>query len=186
MVGTRLWFLLVLLWLLPAPVFALSLDAPEQTGVAMLLGSSYDPQPTYRVAQLSLMALYDYEQIWSHRAPEPLRFKLEGNLGLADGPQTRLLASANFFALYYLRGLQGAGLTPYLEAGAGLVYADFQVEGQASRLNFNPQAGIGAAWQDDAGRSWYGALRAYHISNGGLWSANRGLNAVVLQLGRDF
>ncbi len=43
------------------------------------------------------MALYDYEQIFAHRAPEALRFKLEANLGLADDSDPRLLASINFF-----------------------------------------------------------------------------------------
>jgi lipid A 3-O-deacylase len=170
----------------PQPAGAFSLEHPEKAGVAVLLGSSYDPQPTYRIVQVSWDAIYDYERIMHHPAPEPLRFKLAGNLGFVSGDAPRLLASVNFFALYYLRALQTRTWSPYLEAGAGLVYGDFQVAGQAFRVNFNPQAGVGTEWQDSQGQLWYGGLRAYHISNGNLHRDNRGLNGVVLQLGRYF
>ncbi len=178
----RILPVLCLLCLVAGPARAFSLAQPQQRGVALMLGSSYDPSPTIPFTQLSLMALYDYEQIFPHAAPEPLRFKLEGNLGLADDEGARLLVSGNFLALYYLNGLRSGRLRPYLEAGVGLVYSDFQVDGQGLRINFNPQAGIGSEWQA-GGRSWYGALRAWHISNGHLYRNNRGINAVLLQLG---
>lgn len=171
---------------LPEPAAAFSLKNPEQTGGAIILGSSYDPQPDFGFVQLSLMALYDYEQIMPHRAPEPLRFKLEGSLGLADDSERRLLTSVNIFALYYLKAFESVHLRPYVEAGAGIVYSDFQVDGQGLRFNFNPQAGIGTEWQMMDGRRGYGALRAYHISNGNLHSDNRGINAVTFQLGVYF
>ncbi|NOQ50978.1 MAG: acyloxyacyl hydrolase [Desulfuromonadaceae bacterium] len=171
---------------LPETARAFSLKNPEQAGVAINLGSSYDPQPTFRFAQLSLMALYDYEQIMPHPAPEPLRFKLEGSLGLADDSEQHLLASANFFALYYLRNLENGHFRPYVEAGVGVAYGDFQVDGQGLRFNFNPQAGIGAEWQTQGSQRCYGALRAYHISNGNLHRDNRGINAVALQIGIFF
>jgi len=165
---------------------AFSLQNPEQTGMAMVLGSSYDPEPTFGFSQLSLMALYDYEQIMPHQSPDALRFKLEGNIGLADDSRPRLLASANFFALYYLRGLETKTFRPYVEAGAGVVYSDFQVAGQGLRFNFNPQAGIGSEWRSADGSRWYGAARAYHLSNSELHRDNQGINAVTLQLGRFF
>jgi lipid A 3-O-deacylase len=170
----------------PETANAFSLRDPEQTGGAIIFGSSYDPQPKFVIVQLSLMALYDYEKIMPHRAPEPLRFKLEGSLGLADVSGQRLLASVNILALYYLRSLEGDHFRPYVEAGVGVVYSDFQVEGQGLRVNFNPQAGIGTEWQVPGGQRWYGALRAYHISNGHLHRDNRGINAVTLQLGLYF
>lgn len=171
---------------LPELAGAFSLKSPEQTGGAIILGSSYDPQPNFGFVQLSLMALYDYEQIMPHRAPEPLRFKLEGSLGLAGESDRRLLTSVNMFALYYLRNLEDGHLRPYVEAGVGVVYSDFQVDGQGLRFNFNPQAGIGTEWQMLGGRRGYGALRAYHISNGNLHRDNRGINAVTFQLGFYF
>lgn len=185
----RSWILVSLLLgivLLPGNAAALTFEHPQRTGMALMLGSSYDPQPTIPFVQFSLMALYDYEQIFANPAPEALRFKLEGNLGLAEKERPRLLMSVNFFALYYLDGLRSRHLRPYLEAGAGLVYNDFQVDGQGLRINFNPQAGIGTEWKTDGGRSYYGALRAYHISNGHLYHANRGINALLLQLGVHF
>ena len=165
---------------------AFSLENPQKRGMAVVLGSSYDPSPTFRFVQLSVMALYDYEQIMPHRAPDALRFKLEGNIGLADDSEPRLLASANFFALYYLKSLQTHLLSPYVEAGAGLVYSDFQVKDQGLRINFNPQIGIGAEWIGMDGRSYYGAIRAWHLSNSGLHKDNRGINAVTMQFGVHF
>ncbi len=182
----RLMSALLLFLCLCSGAAAFSLDHPQARGVAVNLGSSYDPEPTFGFTQLSLMALYDYEQIWNHAAPEALRFKFEGSLGGADDSQARLLASANIFALYYLEQLRTAHLQPYVEAGIGLVYDDFQVEGQGLRINFNPQAGIGVEVKDLAGHDWYTALRGYHISNGHLHHENRGINAVMLQLGLMF
>jgi len=183
------WFLCVVAVFsvcLPGRLNAFSLETPEQTGVAVVLGSSYDPAPTFEFAQLNITAIYDYEQIMPHRAPEPLRFKIEGNFGLADNSQKRLLASANFLALYYLRRLETKSFRPYIEGGAGIVYSDFQVKGQGLRLNFNPQAGIGTEWQSASTARWYSAVRAYHISNGGLHRDNRGINAVTWMLGIFF
>ena len=171
---------------LPDAAFAFSLENPEQTGIALNLGSSYDPDPTFRFAQLSLMALYDYEQIMSHPAPEALRFKIEGSVGAADVSSNRAMVALNIFALYYLSGLSHGDFKPYVEAGIGIAYNDFQVEGQGVRFNFNPQAGIGTEWQMFGAQHWYSALRAYHLSNGNLHSDNRGINGVLFQVGVSF
>ncbi|HEY5672133.1 MAG TPA: acyloxyacyl hydrolase [Malonomonas sp.] len=172
--------------LLPETARAFSLQHPQQTGIAVNLGSSYSPQPTFRYAQLSYLALYDYEQIMPHAAPEPLRVKLEASLGVADDSRLRTLGSLNFFAFYYLRNLSRGSFEPYVEAGAGVAFSDFQVDGQGLRFNFNPQAGIGAEWQADSGQRWFSALRGQHISNSGLHRDNRGINAVAMQLGIYF
>ena len=182
--------ILALLWGLSvygvAEGFALDLRKPQQRGVGIVVGSSYDPSPAIGFAFLSGMAVYDYEQIMSHAAPEALRFKFEGNIGLSDQTHPRLLASGNIFAMYYLRGLANGRLRPYIEGGIGLIYTDFQVKDQGLRLNFNPQAGIGAEWHTRGGTSWYTALRAWHVSNSDLHRDNRGINGVVLQCGRIF
>ncbi len=178
--------LLALCLLAPFPVGAVSLDQPQHLGLAMVYGTSYAPQPAFRIGQLSLMALYDYEQIMPHPAPEPLRFKIEGSVGFADPAGKKLLVSANIFALYYLRNLETRTLSPYVEGGIGLVYSDFQVEGQGLRLNFNPQAGIGSEWLSSNKVRWYAAFRGYHLSNGNLYHENHGINAFTLQVGRYF
>lgn len=178
---------LCLLWIVPLlsarQSFAFDLTSPEQTGIAAIIGSTYDPAPNFSFSQISLMALYDYEQIMPHPAPDPLRFKLEGSLGLTDHQGKRFIGSVNFFAHYTLERFETAIFRPYVEAGAGLVYGDFQVKNQGLRINFNPQAGIGSEMTTRTGQRYYGAIRAYHISNGGLNKDNRGLNGVIVQLG---
>jgi len=181
--GWVLCIVTVLTLFLAGKADAFSLKNPEQTGAAVVLGSSYDPDPTFEFAQLSLTAIYDYEQIMPHPAPESLRFKLEGNAGLANISGKRLLISANFLALYYLSRLKTKSFRPYIEGGAGIVYSDFQVKGQGLRLNFNPQAGIGTEWQPPGGSRWYSAVRGYHISNSHLHRDNRGINAVTWMVG---
>jgi lipid A 3-O-deacylase len=178
-------FILILLSF-PGLANAFSLQNPEQAGCSIILGSSYDPKPNLGFVQLSLMVLYDYEQIMPHRAPEPLRFKLEGSLGLADDTERRLLTSVNIFALYYLGDMKNNYFRPYVEAGVGVAYSDFQVDGQGLRFNFNPQAGIGTEWQLQRGQRCYGALRVYHLSNSNLHRDNRGVNAFTFQLGLYF
>ena len=180
-----LLLLLVGALLLPCRGYAFSLADPEHTGAAVNLGYSYDPKPESGFVQLSLMALYDYEQIMPNPAPEPLRFKFEGSLGVADASRRRAIGSLNFFALYYLEALQTAKIHPYVEGGAGIIYTDYQVRGQGLRINFNPQAGIGSEFRL-GDRLWYGALRAHHLSNSHLYRKNRGINSLMLQFGFYF
>lgn len=167
-------------------IHAFSLTSPEKTGIAIGGGSSYDPEPTFGFLQLSLSAIYDYEEIMPHGAPDPLKFKFELNLGGADYSGTRLLTSFNFYALYYFYGYGTPTFTPYIEGGAGIVYSDFQVEGQGLRVNFNPQAGIGCEWRPAPDHTLFTAVHAYHISNGNLDDDNRGINGVLLQFGYYF
>jgi len=159
---------------------------PDRYGAALGLGKSYDPHGHIAFALVSGFALFDYDRVWPHRAPEPLRFKVEGSLGVADWPEARAMASAGILALYYLDGLAAGRWRPYAEAGVGLVYTDFRVKGQGLRLNFNPQAGIGAEVRTGAGPPWLLALRGHHVSNGGIDDENRGINSVLIQVGRFF
>lgn len=174
-------FLLAIL--LPGALAAAEDTVPTRIGAGVVLGYSYDPDPQGFV-QGHLCALFDYDAVWPHRAPAPLRFKLEASAGVADRDEPRALVSANMLALYYLDGLAAPRFRPYVEAGIGVAYADFQVEGQGARFAFNPQAGVGAEWGE--GRSWFTAVRAHHLSNGGLHEDNRGSNAVLLLVGRYF
>ncbi len=173
----------IMLTQFPSMLQAASTTKMEHIGIGINLGSSYDPDPTFGFAQITLSAIYDYETIMHHQAPEPLKFKFEGNLGFADYSGTRLLTSFNFYALYYLRSIQTSHFVPYIEGGAGIVYSDFQVEGQGLRINFNPQAGVGCEWKLRSGTTLFSAVHAYHISNGGLDSDNRGINGILFQMG---
>jgi hypothetical protein len=54
------------------------------------------------------------------------------------------------------------------------------------RWNFNPQAGIGTEFTVGSGPPYFAAVRASHISNAGLDDDNRGVNGVILLIGRYF
>jgi len=148
-------------------------------------GVTYDPGNEINFALLSGVALFDYDRVWPHRAPEPLRFKVEGSAGVTTSPRTRAMLSANMLALFFLHDLDTARLRPYVEAGIGLIYTDFQVAGQGLRFNFNPQAGVGTEF-DLGGHGWFAAFRFHHLSNGKIYHENRGINSVLFQVGRFF
>jgi hypothetical protein len=160
---------------------------PARIGAGLTVGHSYDPAPTFGFYQFTGVLQYDYDRIWLHRAPEPLFFKVEGCLGLASYRDVvRLMTSVNMLAQYYLAGNGSARVRPYVEAGIGLIYTDFRSEGQGLRFNFNPQAGIGGDLRTGDGAVWFANVRLHHLSNSGLYHANRGSNSVLFQLGRYF
>ncbi len=179
--------LLLLLTAVPAARAGFNdLSRPERLGLALTLGHSYDPEPTFGFAQLTGVAQYDYDRVWPHPAPEPLRFKLESSLGFASYQgNRRLFSSVNMLAQYYLAP-KTARFRPYVEAGIGLIYSDFQVEGQGLRINFNPQFGIGCDYRSQAGAIYFASFRPHHLSNGELYHENRGINSVLVQFGRYF
>ena len=159
---------------------------PTRYGIAAVLGNTFDPDDDINFVQLSGFVMYDYDKIWRHWAPEPLRFKVEGTAGLTTTPRTRGMASIGMMALYYLEFISSHRLNPYIEGGIGVIYTGFQVDGQGSRFNFNPQIGIGTEIQVDSGPPFFGAVRLSHISNAGLHDDNRGVNSVLIMIGRFF
>jgi lipid A 3-O-deacylase len=159
---------------------------PARFGIAVTGGDSYTGGADISFGLLSGFALFDYEKIWRHRAPEALRFKIEVSAGSTLHPEHRFMCSANAFALYYLRFLETARLRPYVEGGIGGIYTAFRVEGQGSHLNFNPQVGMGTDLKFDPDREFFLAARLHHISNGGLDHENKGINSVTVMLGYYF
>ena len=157
----------------------------DRYGMSAVIGESYNPD-NIDFYMLSGFLLYDYEKIWKHRAPEQLRFKLEGSIGSAHYGKNRLVASMNIFALRYLDFLKTPTLKPYIEGGIGIIYTDFQVRGQGLRTNFNPQLGIGTEINTRFEKTLFFSLRFHHISNGGLDDDNRGLNSVMAMFGYYF
>jgi hypothetical protein len=155
-------------------------------GLAGVFGKTFDPVSDINFLQLSGFIMWDYDRIWKHWAPDLLRFKIEASAGLTTSPENRAIMSLGMLALYYLEFLFTPRFRPYLEGGIGGIYTDFQVEGQGSRFNFNPQIGIGTEINVDSGAPLYINIRLSHISNGGLKNENRGVNAVVLMIGRFF
>ncbi len=162
--------------------------APTLDGVSLNWGYTYDPSDDTCFSQVSIFRLYDYDRIWKHKAPERLRFKVEGSLGCAwwDHSDCRIIASVNIFAMLYLTDPLTNKIRPYVEAGIGGIYTDYRVSGQDYRINFNPQAGIGLEINTDSNRIWFSALRLHHLSNAGIGEINRGQNSVVLFIGQYF
>jgi hypothetical protein len=155
-------------------------EVPHETAVGFYAGKAYDWSEMYFLLG-SVQALFDYGALWPHPAPEGLKIRFEGDAGTAVGtefPGERLVLSGNFLAVYELGAPATARLVPYVEAGIGGIYTDFQREGQGSRVNFNPVAGIGLRT-----KSVYLTLRAHHLSNGNLNHNNRGINSIVLGFG---
>ena len=161
-------------------------DIPTRWGLAASIGNTFDPDDDITFFQISGLIMWDYDKVWRHWAPKPLRFKVEATAGLAASPKTRGMGSIGMMALYYLESISNRRFNPYIEGGIGVIYTGFKVDGQGSRLNFNPQVGIGTELQPDAGPPYFGVLRLSHISNAGLHNDNRGVNSVVLMIGRFF
>jgi len=158
---------------------------PTRYGMAAVLGYTFDPDDMNFV-QLSGFVMWDYDKVWRHWAPDPLRFKVEGTAGLTTSPKTRGMVSVGMMALYYLEFISSPRLNPYIEGGIGVIYTDFQVDGQGSRFNFNSPIGIGTEFKVNSGPPYFGAVRLSHTSNAGLHEDNRGVNSVVIMIGRFF
>ncbi len=179
---------LLLLVVAPAPRASAedgeSRYAPDRYGAALGYYNAYDPVADLRTVLLHGFALLDHDKVWWWPAPDPLRFKVEGNLGMTVSPKRRLHLAVNMMALYYLDAWGTASLRPFGEAGIGVIYTDYQVKGQGLRVNFNPQAGFGVEGRGET--PWFATLRLHHLSNGNLHSDNRGINGAMLLVGRYF
>lgn len=162
-------------------------EIPTRYGLAGIFGHTFDPVSDINFLQITGFGMWDYDKVWHHWAPDPLRWKLEGTVGATTSPETRAMISIGMMALYYLEPLSTSRLLPYVEGGIGIIYTDFQVEGQGSRFNFNPQIGIGTEFKRaDSDKPFFVAIRLSHISNAGLSSENRGVNSYLIMVGRFF
>jgi hypothetical protein len=177
--------------LLLAPVSAGALSwrstaplEPTRTGLALSNGVSYSPHGV-DFCLLTGVALFDYDRVWKHRAPESLRFRVEYSLGAIVAPRVRLMTSANMIAQFYYPGTSHARIRPYLGGGIGLIYTDYKVEGQGLKFNFNPLITAGAEFGPEPGALFL-EMRLHHVSNGGLDEQNTGVNSLQLMLGRYF
>ena len=160
--------------------------APDRFGISAELASVYDPGHDIGFALVTAFGLFDYGKVWHQERPKELCFKVEGAIGSTFRPEARAVASLGMLALYYFDRLATPQVRPYFEAGIGAIYTDFRVEGQGLRVNFNPQLGIGAELAQKGGPGGFMALRMHHLSNGNLYHYNRGVNSLVLQVGRFF
>ena len=161
-------------------------DIPNRYGLSLNIGNTYDPSGDTGFVMLTGFALFDYDKIWPHAAPEALRFKVEVSAGSTWTKDKDFMASASIFALYYLNRFTTGSLLPYVEGGIGGIYTEWKVDGQGSHFNFNPQLGIGTEFSVGPAATYLAALRLHHISNAGLDKDNRGANSIVFVIGRFF
>ncbi len=162
-------------------------EVPHRFGVAVTFAQGVGLSENYGMGLATLVGLFDYDRVWPHKAPDGLRFKVELTAGSATWPQgPRAVVSANILALYYLDSLAGSWWRPYMEAGIGGIFTDFQVDGQGSRINFNPVAGFGLEFPTASGPTWFTAIRASHYSNAGILENNQGVNTFGTMLGIYF
>lgn len=159
---------------------------PDQHGMSLEYGYTYDPRREITFALARVFASYDYGTVWRQDRPPALRFKVEAAVGSTLTPSSDLIASANMLALYYPGLRSGATFRPYLEGGIGVIYTQFRVPGQGLHFNFNPLLGVGCELPQADGRHPFAAIRLHHVSNAGISSDNRGINSVLLQVGRFF
>lgn len=161
------------------------LGEPDRKGLALQMTSSYDPDFQTSTLTSNFSLHYDHGQLWDQVRSGNKEFKLEGVLGGSVRSKVRTVVSINMMSLYYPDLFAEKSFRPYLEAGIGAIYTDYQVDDQGSRLNFNPQLGMGVVLPSRSGGG-YLALRLHHVSNGGLNHDNQGVNSLLLQIGRFF
>jgi len=167
--------------------FSASAEIPTRYGFGIYAGNSYSPESDITLVQAQWMGLWDYDSVWFYSVPDDLAFKVEANAGGAYvGDTIRTAVSLNMYAMYYIRALETEHFSPYFDAGIGIIYTDYQVEGMGLRTNFNPQLGLGAEYTTNSGAIWFGNIRMHHISNGGLDDDNTGLNSLAFSIGKYF
>jgi lipid A 3-O-deacylase len=61
-----------------------------------------------------------------------------------------------------------------------------KIEAFLDTLCFNSQLGLGTEGVTEIFGNFLAALRMHHLSNGGLHHDNRGVNSLILQIGRYY
>jgi opacity protein-like surface antigen len=114
-----------------------------------------------------------------------LQLAVEGSVSHAKQEhESRRAAGVTSFFLYNFK--VAGRLSPFTEAGLGLLYTDLDPERFGSRINFTLQAGIGFRYRLSNERSLRISYRLHHISNGGLDDANRSIDSNFLVFGVSF
>jgi opacity protein-like surface antigen len=159
---------------------------PTKFGWAVMTGNTYASEEDLSYQLGSVFALFDYDRVWPHPAPEGLRFKVELNVGSTWRNRFRFMTSVAMLALYYVDFLRTDTFQPYIEGGIGAIYTDFRLEDQGTRINFFPQIGVGTDISIQDGPTFFTTFRLQHLSNGGLHEENRGINGAAVVFGMYF
>jgi len=153
---------------------ALGLLGAKEVAVGIGHAQNWSPS-TDRIIwnQASLMLVYDHDPLFPYRPSSSLQWLLEADFGLTEVPENKAVAALGIHALW--SPWKPEGWHPFVSGGIGGIYTDWQVQGQALRLNFNPQVGLGA----EIGDRWLLTLRVHHLSNANLADPNVGVNSVL-------
>ena len=106
----------------------------------------------------------------------PLLFAFEPRSGKAAGGS--LLLRYNF--------LPESNFIPFIEAGAGIMILDFDLEGQSDGFNFSLQGGPGFHYFFREQTALTGGWRWLHISNAGFSRPNQGIDSSLFMVGVSF
>jgi len=103
-------------------------------------------------------------------------FETEPNKGFAGG----------FALLFRYNFLPNGKIIPFVQAGAGVLGVDFDVEGQRDGFNFSVQAGIGFHYFVAKRTALTGEWRWHHVSNAFTRKPNSGVDSSVFIIGASF
>ena len=113
--------------------------------------------------------------------PWKIGLEMEGLLGFrTDEGKGTIVGASPLVRIMYTAW---PGFAPYLEAGGGGSYNNFDLKGMGSRWNFTLEGGAGSQLKIRKGLGLRIEYRLLHLSNGGLAEANRALNANLFLLG---
>ena len=109
----------------------------------------------------------------------------EATLFVYDRPQAALSAGLGGLAgRYYLR--TSGGWTPYVHAGACLLWTSLDVPEIDRIFNFQLFVGVGWRYTRASGPCWVFEFRNHHISNAGTAGKNLGINAATFLTGVEW
>ncbi len=106
----------------------------------------------------------------------PLLFQFEPGNG--NGKGGSLLLRYNF--------LPDDKFIPFVEIGGGIMFLDFDLEGQSDGFNFTLQGGTGLHYFFHERTALTGGWRWLHISNAGRSSPNRGIDSSLFLVGISY
>ncbi len=109
---------------------------------------------------------------------------LEGEFIKNFKPNGGYSAGVATLARYNFRSLRS--VTPYVEAGGGIGYLDFDLRDQSDGVIFYPQFGAGLRLSMSDRMSLNLSYRLHHMSNAGIHDRNNSINANLFLLGFSY
>ena len=94
--------------------------------------------------------------------------------------------AGGFAILFRYNFLPDGKFIPFVEAGAGILGLDFDVDGQRDGFNFSPQAGLGFHYFVSERTALTGEWRWFHISNADTREPNNGIDSSLFLIGVSF